>query len=1534
MKTIMRSRTSSTTLRHGLLAALCSSLILPGLALAGGTPATGAVTDQLFVANGTQQATSIGDYVSAQLGLDEPYFFFLEVGPDVDRLVVQIFDPDILIGASATELANDRDLLRSSEDSWAQYILLDPSGNRAATRFGVGSGTGESSWDNGWITFYDSSTATITTGDTFADNFGSQVYNGSDGSDAWATDWIETGETGTVGATGGILQVTVGGELQISNAGDPSPFTSKPSLEREVDLSSYSAALLSFDWQTGGVVEDEDAAIVEVSGDGGTTWTGLDIIKNFTTLTSSGSRTYDLSGFLASDTRIRFRIFDFFAGADEVFLVDNLQILASTTTSSTSPDDGHWEVSMDFSSEVHGRAGEQNELNAYGLRAHDGTSGSGGEEVNVYATYLSAGLNSTARTRDYTYYPYITEGCEFDINDFDFDSDATDPDGVGGIDAPYGSWDLTSRLTTFTDDEGGVLSANNAWNSSTVMGWTSDNTADDYGIWQMDVTVSDFGVGNYANFYFADEGAAAPAPVASPPANSYRIYFPTDGNAAPAKPYFFQRITHAGLGNGPNPPVMGSVSRFAVTLSITNPTDSIGDITFNSSTNTISANVPGDTANARVRYGGVQTGFPTAGSIVSSPTVDSGAGGTVVWNPGTIAPGNTEVLVYFVTVEPLVATDPLSIPVTGTYASNGTIATFIDETENSTNTFSFGSLCGLNVVSGGTATATPVLVSSFTARDAGKGLMLEWQTAAEAGSARYELYRHDGTGRPVRVDHEPLLALLDAPQGGVYRFLDTDADPSQPHTYELVEVDSRGQRQRHGPFPVSAEGLAEVSGIAYERTAHLDDPAARTAQPTKAETPGERVKLFTGEAGLYRVQAADLAPLFGVPESTMRSTIRRYDLALTHGGQPVAWQRGRGGVYLEFYAEPVDSLATDRKVYFLEAGDGLPIGRRTGPRPRAEWGLDTFRDTVLVEENLRPLVLAPIAPESDIFFWDFLLAGHATQGSRTFPLTVPTPVAGTVAGELRLELQGAEPGAHGVEVWLGNTFLDEVSLTDHERAGITLPFDASLIAGGSTELRLDAIGGGLVFVDRFEITYDRAYEAVSESLLTRGDLNERIAVGGFNDGRIQVFDLSQPRRPQRQLALRRVPEGDSYRVIFRPLDSETPYLFVSHAGVLAPLAMTVDTPSDLRSTANRADYLVIAPDTLLESAGELAKHREASGFDTMVVALEDIYDEFAYGQAEPTALRDFLEWAWNHWQAAPRYVVFAGAGTYDPLDHLGYGGNLIPTRLASDGATLFSTDLPFVDLVGDDGVPEMVLGRIPVKNAAELDDYVTKVVAYEALNEPDWGHQVLMVADNADAIADFGAASAELEDLLPLGYTPTAIHLGDYPALADARQALFDALENGAVFLSYTGHGGVDRMAAEGLLTSGDVASLNNAGRPPVVVAVSCHIGLHALPTFDSLGEHLVLDGDGGAMAVWAPSWLSQHAQARFFGDRMLRHIFQSGERVLGEAVLHALEAGADLGVDPHLLRTYQLLGDPALELQLAPEPLPGGPGCGDCGGG
>ncbi len=1579
--TVLRPLPQILQLTAWAVALLC---LAPQDLLAGGSQATGATSDQLMVYNGNREGTDIGDFISDQDGLDEPYTYFIEVPPGLSRLVVEIFDPDILAAADPDdERDEDRDLLRSTLNTYARYRLFDPDGNQVPTAFGVGgnntsivSTPNPSTWDNAWVTFYDSDRAGASSSNDFIDNFGTVAYNNNDSttSDTFAGSWTETGETGTAGPTGGIMQVT-GGELSISNVGDAFPFTSQPRIHREVDLSSFSNAVVSFDWGTGTGMEDNDAITFEVSPDGGTTWVGLDIFSYFVTDAASGSASYDITDYIASNTQVRFRIFDNFAGTGEAFTVDNFTIDANSSADGAAPDAGHWKIEMDMSTEVKDRNSQQEELNAIGIRAHDGTSGSGGTEVNVYAhSYFSLGLNNNNRTRSYTMYPYITEGCTFSVNDFDHDSMAPDP-MVAGISPPYGSWDLTSRSATFTDDEASTLSENDSWFSEDVSGWNSDDAATDYGIWEMDMTISDFGSGNYAVYYIGNQDAddpdanadGTPGPTASPEADTVRIYFPTDANTAPSKPYATHAIRYLGPGGGPNPPEMGSVTTFVVTVRIVNPTGSIGSISFDSgASRTVTAEVPASTTDYAICYGGTTPSFPTSGSMISEPstTCPSGGatGGTVEWEPADIAAGAEAQLRYFITVEPLVATDPLTVPVSGTYPSSGTAVSFIDETGDTSGAFTLGPLCGLSIVAGPTAMMTPALVSSFSGRPAGNGTLLEWQTATEAGTATFDIYRHLDDRRRQKINRQPLLAMLDAPQGGVYRFVDEGAPPRETNTYTLVETMASGRTLHHGPYTVQVDWTLphiEVAG-GYERSPHAVAPRAGSegASPDALGTQelisqelisqnhggptdelakagaGNRLRITTGEAGIYRLTARELAPYFGLSERQLRRIIHQGEIGLTHRGQAVAWQSAEDAAGIDFYAEANDTIYSGENVYWVSLGNGQQMPWVVGDLPAADWDPAVFRQTQRSEENQRPLVLIDLDPESDIWFWDFLRHDDAGHASKSFDLDLPAVADNASTADLTIFLQGASSGLHTVDVSLNGNFVGNVSVQDLQASNTTLPVSQGLLLPGANTVQLTTTGGDLFFVDAFEVAYDRHYETQVDHLLSRADGNSEIAVGGFTHPRVLVYDIENPLQPRRLEGVRRIDEGGGqYRVIWEPETSDTPYLAISDAGLRQALSIAVDQPSNLLSPDHQVEHLILAPSSLVATAEGLAEYRRSQGLQSMVVDLQDIYDELNHGIADLPTIRDFLAYAHQQWQQAPRYVVLAAAGTYDYRDYLGLGGNLISPFLRSDGETLFVTDTPFVDF-NDDGLQEMAIGRLPVLTDVELQAYIDKITAYEGLEAPEWGSQIVLASDNTD-IADFSAASDGYADLLSAAYQETSLHLGDFATLADARQALFDAIDQGAAVLSYLGHGGVDRLAAEGLLTSGDVAALSNDGRPSVVLAVSCHIGFHGLPGLDSLGEQLVLSPLGGAAAVWAPAWLSEHSEAKFFGDRMFRQLFIEEELTLGDAVRAALQNAAGVGVQKSLLQTYQLLGDPALEIRLVPDAIPGGPPCEpNCSGG
>ncbi|MDX2505986.1 MAG: LamG domain-containing protein, partial [Gammaproteobacteria bacterium] len=188
----------------------------------------------------------------------------------------------------------------------------------------------------------------VCTDGNFRDQFDVIAFNNSDGSLDWSGDWAEIDSTAS-GAFSGKLLITAG-ELRIN--GPSSAFVNPatgvtlydPSLTRELDLSVYQSATLSFSFHTGsGVETGEDSAVVEISGNGGTSWT---ILEDFNTAAGEtmGVRSYDITPYLSANTQVRFRINSAYGGPNEYFYVDNVDITASCSAPTAALPIAHWKL--------------------------------------------------------------------------------------------------------------------------------------------------------------------------------------------------------------------------------------------------------------------------------------------------------------------------------------------------------------------------------------------------------------------------------------------------------------------------------------------------------------------------------------------------------------------------------------------------------------------------------------------------------------------------------------------------------------------------------------------------------------------------------------------------------------------------------------------------------------------------------------------------------------------------------------------------------------------------------------------------------------------------------------------------------------------------------------------------------------------------------------------------------------------------------------------------------------------------------------
>jgi hypothetical protein len=1414
---------------------------------------------------GAAAGTANGDFVSDNDAgaLHTFYRYFIEVPAGATKMQVDLWDADVGSNANEDVLGRDRD--RGGYDTTATYRLFNPAGVAVTPRFTTGNTTLPAASDAAWLVFYS------VTGNNVLDQFSTAAYTNNNGNNNWASSWTET-DGGAGGATGGSILVT-GGELRLQDVD-----TGTQSIYREADLLgtpglNMGMATLTFAYRTSGNLEGADEVTLEVSANGGGAWTTLTTYSGNVT----GTASFDITPYIGNATRIRFTVaageFDQNNGT-EYFFVDNVQI-----ADGPAPAAGHWELQID-------QTAGGDDINAIGIRAHDGDTTSGGTEYNIYAdSMVSLGVNpdgSGGNTRSYTLYPWVTAGCSCSQNDFDRDSDG------GNI----GSVTYTSRSAAFTQTfASGVLSPDNQWDRNALNNYTSNFYSIDYGIWTHNSTINTYvnTSGNYETLYVGNYLAAANPPTSNPLTvggfpSVFRLYVPNDAGGAPVKPWLEQYLTRVG---GPGPaPQLGVAQQYTVSVSVVNNTAHA--ITF-SATNTVIANIPGG--------GTVYAGSPTfsQGSIVGAlPAI--GATGNITWNPATVAAGTVATLAYNITVTPAAATTPA----TGVATSGaGTRATYVDETGNATQaraTYRLGGLCQLNVVVG---LATEVALSSYDADERGH---VAWDTASEAGTIGFNLLRENGT----KVND----ALIPAGK----RHYEVD-DRSMAQRYILEEVTASGRRNRYpmagsmhriGPDAKKNENdrPARIRASAEGSFSSEASFSSEGASKTSALVMGVR------DTGIVRVPFTELATRFGSTADAIARSAEKGQFAITTGGESVSWTSTLDAIL--FFGEKTDSIYSRDRMYRIEVARGARM--TSVPVPTSNVPLSQFDGQADFETDAFPATVLPLDPESDYWFWDYVVSGDATYGRKSFGINVPN-MANASNATLEVRLQGALANAsHKARVTLNGVPVGELSWTSLDGRTSTLALPAGVLRDGANDIEIEGVLApsdpfDVFYIDGFTVRYKRFARPVNGALAAT--ISSAMTAGPFTTAPV-VLDVTDRLTPT-QLTGGTFAGGHLSMV----LPTLTRNVFVAQS-FIAPSSYRAVASATLKNS--KANYIVIAPYAMRAGAEALAALRQRDGLSTVVADLEQIYDDYNYGSPSPHAIRAFIAAMLNQpVSQRPKYVVLAGTGTVD-YRGIEQAPGPVPPLMIKTADGLFASDSKLAD-ANNNGVPDLAIGRIPVSNNSELLAYVDKLKMHttSAVTNP-----IVFTADASDGTTNFGNASDDAA--VPLATRPQQrYHVGEVGAEA-TRNGLLSAWTSGTPLVSWVGHGGLDQLASSGVLTAGDAPSLMATGRLPVLVAMTCTINRFEDGTVEPLGSALTRQPNGGALAVWSATGLSNHENAREMQRTFMKLAAAKPQLRLGELIVQTLTAHPS-----DTAGIYVLLGDPAITLDLPKEitnvgtPIPSG---------
>lgn len=673
------------------------------------------------------------------------------------------------------------------------------------------------------------------------------------------------------------------------------------------------------------------------------------------------------------------------------------------------------------------------------------------------------------------------------------------------------------------------------------------------------------------------------------------------------------------------------------------------------------------------------------------------------------------------------------------------------------------------------------------------------------------------------------------------------------------------------------------------------------------------LNLVSQQGGLHRVTYEQLkesgADLAGFSAN---------DMAITFQGKAVtrfvkdAEQDGFGeGDYIEYVAEDVYNRYTTDAVYTLELDKSLvkPVVE-LAPMQVAKRNITDYATAkiTLAEQN-KFWITSPNL--EDPYYMANLLASTKPI-SKEFTIDLPQLASNTDNLVLTIGLLGGSDTAqaidHSVEILFNGEKVasKQFSGKSIQNLEALIPAHLAKETGNVLEvvLPLDIdVAYDLVAIDHIEVAYPRTLAADSSALavtsnaaflqftkLTAGDA----VYEQYNDALVRTESVSQ------ELIVRSI----------APL-KELPF-YVATGDVPSPEIQSLVSLENI--TEGEAQYLIIAHEDFIdESLQQLVDLRQGR-FSTKVVNVEQVYTQFGNGVAEAQPIYEYIKFAKKNLNT--EMVLIVGGDTHDYHGYLGNSVSHVPTLYKKIGSmTTTVTHAPSDAAYGDvdsDGVPEIAIGRLPVRTKQELADVVAKILMFE---QRDYQGKTVFAADKKDNAHnhDFTPEAEEIISALPKSLsTKVQKAFATVDGVKAAGSKVIDAINEGVELTAYLGHSSMYKWSAEGIVDNKDFETLTNFSKPTVVTQYGCWNTLFTLPNGNSMAHTALLSGQNGAVTVMGASTLTLAKSEVELGKALFETMYVPG-KTLGQALIEAKKKISVNKSRSDVLLGWQIIGDPAI---------------------
>lgn len=410
------------------------------------------------------------------------------------------------------------------------------------------------------------------------------------------------------------------------------------------------------------------------------------------------------------------------------------------------------------------------------------------------------------------------------------------------------------------------------------------------------------------------------------------------------------------------------------------------------------------------------------------------------------------------------------------------------------------------------------------------------------------------------------------------------------------------------------------------------------------------------------------------------------------------------------------------------------------------------------------------------------------------------------------------------------------------------------------------------------------------------------------------------------------------------------FVLFSSTNLLVPNSIQKVGNQNLQPTQT-PDLLILTIKNWHEQAVRLAEFRRTNdGLSVAVVDIDQVYNEFASGSPDPTAIRDFGRFLWQKNPTKLKYLLLFADASFDYKNIIQYASietNLqIPTyesRESLNPVNSYASDDYFGFFEDNEGEwlennagnhsMEIGVGRLPVKSEEEAKNVVDKLIYYARTQRTagSWRRKISFVADDGD----FNIHQQDADDISEVTLKTTKdliinkIYLDAFPQIATANgaispevnKALNKSVNEGALIINYSGHGGTDGWTEEKVLTREQIQTWRNLNNMPLFLTATCSFGRFDDPGNVSGAEMAMLSPKGAAIGLLTTT-RPVYSNTNFLLNNAFYQAFAQKNTIPNLRLGDIFRITKNNSLSGVFNRNFSLLGDPSMQLAYPTEKI------------